>query len=283
MSFIQTADGVDLYFEDTEEDGKPIVFIHGWPLSGSMWEYQVGPLSEAGLRCITYDRRGFGQSDKPADGYDFETLGNDLAVLLEELDLRDVTLVGFSMGGGEVAEYLSRHNQDRRVTSAIFVASVVPFLLKTADNHNGVDASIFAEMRTGLRTDRPEFIAGFVKTFFGVGVLTSPVSDNMLAANCQVAMLASPIATIACIETFSSTDFRRQSQKFDVPTLIIHGDADATVPIEPTGKAAAALIPGATFKVYSGAPHGLHYTHRAKLNADIAAFVTGGQVALAAE
>ncbi|MFZ4783679.1 MAG: alpha/beta fold hydrolase [Armatimonadaceae bacterium] len=283
MSFIEQEDGYDLYFEDTGGDGPPVIFIHGWPLSGAMWEYQIVPLSKAGLRCITYDRRGFGQSDKPPTGYDYQTLGDDLADLIEQLDLSNVTLVGFSMGGGEVAEYLTQHNADGRVTKAILVSSIVPYLLRAPDNPDGVEASAFTQMQDSLKLDRPDFLAGFTKTFFGVGMLSSPVSDNMLAANCQVAMQASPIATLDCVHSFSHTDFRAAAPNFNVETLIIHGDADKTVPIKPTSIAAAALIPGAILKVYPGAPHGLHYTHRHQLNADIAEFVTGSQLSLAAE
>ena len=279
MPTIKVQNGPEIYVEDVGS-GPAIVFIHGWPLSAAMWEYQVVPLVEAGFRCISYDRRGFGRSCKNARDYSYSALAGDLAAVLEALDVTDATLVGFSMGGGEVVEYLTRHNKTRRVVRGMLVSSIVPFLLKTDDNPDGVDISVFDEMQAGLRTDRPGFLTDFAEKFFGVGMLSSPVSMPMLAANCEVAMTASPIATLACVRTFSATDFRAQCKTIDVPVLVIHGDSDATVPIDPTGACAAAIIPQAELKIYSGAPHGLFYTHRYELNRDIAAFVSEGRVAL---
>lgn len=279
MPTITTKDGTELYLEDIGS-GHPIVFIHGWPLSGAMWEYQVVPLVEAGFRCISYDRRGFGRSSKSATDYSYNALAGDLSDILEALDVSDATLVGFSMGGGEVVEYLTRHNKLRRVVRAVLVASIVPFMLKTPDNEQGVEASVFAEMQAGLRADRPAFLTDFAEMFFGVGMITSPVSMPMLAASCEVAMTASPLATLACVRTFSATDFRAQCKAIDVPVLVIHGDADATVPIDVSGARAAELIPQAELKIYPGAPHGLFYTNRLELNRDIAAFVSEGRVAL---
>ncbi len=276
MSLLKLNDGTSLYFEDLGS-GKPIVFIHGWPLSGAMWEYQIVPLTRAGFRCISYDRRGFGRSDKPFSGYDYRTMGADLAALIKHCDLRDVTLVGFSMGGGEVVEYLTGHNGEGRVSKAVLVSSIVPYMLKTADNSHGVDASVFADMQAGLRKDRPAFLTDFTEKFFGVGMISSPVSMPMLASCCEVAMTASPIATLECVTAFSATDFRAQAKSINVPTLVIHGDADQTVPIEPTGQAAAELIPTAELKIYSGAPHGLFYTNREELNQDLVAFVSEGR------
>ncbi len=281
MATFKTSDGTNLYFEDWGR-GKPLLFIHGWPLSGAMWEYQMVPLARSGFRCIAYDRRGFGHSDKPYGGYDYQTLGRDLAELIDHLNLTDVTLVGFSMGGGEVAEYLARHNRNGRVTKAVLVSSVVPLLLKTADNPEGVDQKVFDDIQQGLRDDRPAFLTDFTEKFFGVGMLTSPVSNPMIAANCELAMHASPIATLECVKSFSSTDFRQHAKAITIPTLIIHGDADQTVPITPTGHAAAELIPNAELKIYEGAPHGLFFTNRHDLNADLAAFASDGQVMLEA-
>lgn len=277
MSIFKTSDGTELYFEDWGK-GDPIVFIHGWPLSGAMWEYQMVPLAEAGFRCISYDRRGFGRSSKPYDGYDYRTLGRDLAELLDHLNVTNVTLVGFSMGGGEVIEVLSRHSAKARVARAVLVASIVPFMLKTNDHEEGVDASVFEEMAAGLRTDRPGFLTSFAEKFFGVGIMSSPVSMPMLAANCEVAMLASPKATLDCVRSFAATDFRADLAGISVPVLVIHGDADQTVPIDVTGKAAAAALPNAELKIYSGAPHGLFYTNRYDLNADLAAFASEGRI-----
>lgn len=279
MAYIETNDGTGLYFEDYG-NGQPIVFIHGWPLSGAMWEYQIVPLTRAGFRCITYDRRGFGRSDKPDGAYDFATLGADLAELIEELDLTDVTLAGFSMGGGEVIEYLARHNSQGRVTRAMLISSIVPGLLQTLQNPEGVPIDVLDDMRAGLEEDRPAFLTEFAKTFFGFGLLSQPISDAMLAATCEVAMHASPIATLRAIRTFSETDFTAQLASINVPVRIIHGDADQTVPIAPTGKRAAELLPQGDLKIYEGAPHGLFYTHRHDLNRDIAAFASDGRIVL---
>ena len=192
MNYLEMSDGTGLYVED-HGTGQPVVFVHGWPLSGAMWEYQVVPLVRAGFRCITYDRRGFGRSDKPDGAYDYSLLGEDLAEIIEELQLSDVTLVGFSMGGGEVIEYLARHNVEGRVTRAMLVSSVVPGVLQTLDNPDGVAVDVFDEMRTQIEKDRPAFLTDFAKNFFGFGLLSQPVSDAMLAATCEVAMTASPV------------------------------------------------------------------------------------------
>lgn len=274
MSYFQTTDGQNIYYEDWGA-GDPIVFIHGWPLSGAMWEYQMVELSGRGHRCIAYDRRGFGNSDKPYDGYGFDRLGRDLAELIEKLNLKNVTLVGFSMGGGEVVEYLARYNQNGRVTKAVLASSVVPLLVQTDDHPDGVEPHVFYEMIEDIREDRPAFLTKFAETFFGVGVLTSPISMPMLAATCELAMRASPKATIDCVTTFSSTDFRDDLAAIKVPVLIIHGNADKTVPIDVTGEKAAAAIPGAIFKPYDGAPHGLFYTDRDVFNEDLDAFHSG--------
>lgn len=279
MPMIKVEDGPEIYVEDVGE-GPAIVFIHGWPHSAAMWEYQVVPLVEAGFRCISYDRRGFGRSCKSPSDYTYNALAGDLAAVLEALDVTDATLVGFSMGGGEVVEYLTRYNKPRRVVRAMLVASIVPFLLKTDDNPDGADRDVFVEIQAGLRTDRPAFLSAFAENFFGVGILTSPVSMQILDAFSDVAMTASPLATLACVKTFSETDFRGQCKTIDVPVLVIHGDADGIVPIDPTGACAAGIIPEAELKIYSGAPHGLFYTHRDELNRDIAAFVSEGRVAL---
>ena len=275
MPFIKSAqnntDPINIYYEDLGK-GKPVVFIHGWPLSGAMWEYQVTQLPQQGLRCITYDRRGFGKSDRPFSGYDYNSLTGDLKSLLDELDLQNVTLVGFSMGGGEIAKYFSLYG-GARVSKVVLVSAVVPYMLKTADNPDGVPQEEFDKMGKGMIDDRPAFFESFNKHFFGVSMTHHPVSDAFLANGLTKVMDASPIATLECAKSFSSTDFRQDVIKINVPTLIIHGDKDLTVPIKPTGEESAKLISGARFVVYEGAPHGLWFTHKEKLNQDLIDFI----------
>lgn len=263
---------VRIYYEDLGK-GKPVVFISGWPLSGSMWEYQVTQLTQEGLRCITYDRRGFGHSDRPFSGYDYDTLASDLNNLLVELDINDVTLVGFSMGGGEIAKYFSLFG-GIRVAKVVLISAVVPYMLQTADNPDGVPQQEFDKMAKGMLADRPTFFEGFNKVFYGAEGLTDhPVTDAYLADSLQKAMDASPIATLACARSFSSTDFRKDVIKISVPTLIIHGDNDKTVPIKPTAEQSLKMINGAILKVYEGAPHGLWFTEKEKLNKDLVDFI----------
>lgn len=265
------SDPVNIYYEDLGK-GKNVVFIHGWPLSGSMWEYQITLLPQTGLRCIVYDRRGFGKSDKPFNGYDYNTLAGDLKALLDELDLTEVTLVGFSMGGGEIAKYFSLY-KGARVTKVVLISAVLPFMLQTTDNPDGVPQEKFKEMSTAIMADRPGFLEGFNKDFYGVGVLNSPVSDAYLANAANKGMEASPIATIECAKSFASTDFRKDMSTINVPTLIIHGDKDKTVPIKPTGDQTAKLIKGAKYIIYEGAPHGLWFTEKDRLNKDLIGFI----------
>lgn len=273
MPYLKSFDGTELYFEECGA-GKPVVFIHGWPLSSRMWEYQMVALSQQGIRCIAYDRRGFGRSDHAPGGYDYDTFADDLKSVLETLNLKDVTLAGFSMGGGEVARYMSRHN-GARVAKVALISSVTPFMLKTADNVGGVDETIFEKMMDGLKADRPAFLTEFANSFFNVGIMASPVSMPMLAATCEDAMRASAIGTLACVRAFSETDFRADLAAIKVPALIVHGDDDKTVPIEVSGNETARLLPHARFEVYAGAPHGLYFTDKDRLNADLAALVLG--------
>lgn len=271
MPFLKTADGTDLFFKDWGS-GRPVVFVHGWPLHADMWEYQMVPMVRSGLRTVAADRRGFGRSGQPGGGYDYDVLADDLAVLLDTLDLRDVTLVGFSMGGGEVVRYLARHG-DARVSRVALVSSVTPFLEKTPDNPDGVDRSVFDGMVEQLGNDRPHFLAGFGKAFFGAGLLSSPVSAELLEWCGDMALLGSPLATLDCVRLFSETDFRADLAAIRVPTLVIHGTSDATVPLEVSGRRTAASIAGARLVEYQGAPHGLFYTERNKLNADLLGFI----------
>lgn len=271
MAFIETRDGASLYYNDIGA-GRPVVFIHGWPLDADMWEYQTTVLAAEGLRCITYDRRGFGRSSQPWTGYDYDTFADDLSDLLEGLDLRDVTLVGFSMGGGEVARYLSRHGAGR-IAKAVLVACVTPFLLKTDDHPQGADKSNFDQMVEGLNKDRPQFLTEFAPSFYGNTLLDHKASPGILQWSLMMAMLASPKATIDCVRAFSETDMRADMAAFTVPTLIIHGTADKTVPIDVTGRVAAKMIAGAKFIEYEGEPHGLFFTAKDRLNADLLAFI----------
>ena len=276
MPYIKTPDDVSLFYKDWSLTGAsgagPVVFIHGWPLNADMWEYQMAPMARQGLRCIAHDRRGFGRSEQPGGGYDYDTFADDLKALLDGLDLHDVTLVGFSMGGGEIARYLSRHGA-ARIAKAVLVSSVVPLLLKTPDHPDGADRSVFDQMVAGLEADRPHYLATFGKGFYGVGILTSPVSSEVLDWSQWMALQASPIATVDCVRAFSETDFRPDLAAFTVPTLVIHGGSDATVPAGIAGKAAAAGIAGSIYKEYPGAPHGLFVTEKDRLTKDLLEFI----------
>jgi non-heme chloroperoxidase len=262
---------INIYYEDYGK-GKPAVFIHGWPLSGSMWEYQITQLPQQGIRCITYDRRGFGKSDRPSSGYDYNTMAGDLKALLDELDLNDVTLVGFSMGGGEIAKYFSLYGGER-VSKVVLISCVVPYMLQTDDNPDGVPQEIFDQMTKGMIDDRPAFFESFNKDFFGVSLVHHAVSAAFLTNGLTQVMDANVIATLECAKAFATTDFRQDVPKINVPTLIIHGDKDVTVPIKPTGEQSAKMISGSRFIVYEGAPHGLWFTEKDKLNQDLIDFI----------
>ena len=275
MPFIKSTQNntepVKIYYEEYGM-GKNVVFIHGWPLSGAMWEYQITQLPQQGLRCIAYDRRGFGKSDRPPKGYDYNALAGDLKALLDELDLNDVTLVGFSMGGGEIAKYFSLYGGER-VSKVVLVSAVVPYMLKTDDNPNGVPQEEFDKMAKEMIDDRPTFMEGFNKDFFGVGLANHPVTDAFLSNSLIKCMEANVIATLECAKSFSSTDFRPDVPKINVPALIIHGDSDKIVPIKPTGEKSAKLLPNAKLIVYEGAPHGLWFTDKDRLNQDLIDFI----------
>lgn len=271
MSFIETKDGISLHVKDAG-NGRPVVLIHGWPLTGDMFEYQTVALLEAGYRVITYDRRGFGQSGHPAKGYDYNTFADDLAAVLNKLDLQGANLVGFSMGGGEIARYLSRHGASR-IAKVALVASVVPYLLKTSNNPDGVDESAFDDIKAQIKKDRFGFLQTFAKQFYGVGLVSKPVSQGILDWSFVLALMASPLATIQCVDAFGKTDFRPDLASFTVPTLIIHGTSDKTVPIDTTGRAAAKGIRNAKLIEYDGEPHGLFATAPDRLNADLIQFI----------
>jgi non-heme chloroperoxidase len=271
MPRIITADQTELYVKDWGE-GPPVVLIHGWPLNADSWDDQAVALAEAGYRVISYDRRGFGRSSQPWTGYDYDTLADDLACVIERLDLQEVTLVGFSMGGGEVARYLSRHGS-ASVARAVLVSSVLPFRTRTADNPTGTEASVFDRMGRALHDDRAKFFTGFFRDFFGAGLLDNRVSDEVLRWAHGMAMQASLRATVACLRAFSSTDFRGDLAAFDVPTLIIHGTDDKTVPMSGSSRLSAAAMPTARLIPYEGAPHGVFVTHKQRLTRDLLAFL----------
>jgi pimeloyl-ACP methyl ester carboxylesterase len=237
-----------------------------------MWEYQMAALASAGLRVIAYDRRGFGRSSVPFKAYDYDHLAADLHEIIEQLDLSEVTLVGFSMGGGEVVRYLSRYGS-ARVSKVVLMSAVTPFMAQTDDNPNGIPASVFESMAEGIRNDRPGFLEAFGKSFFGVHLLHHPVSDAFLQHFRTLSTLSSAHATLECAESFAFTDFRDDLEAVTVPTLIIHGDDDKTVPIEMSGNLTAKAIPHARYLVYAGAPHGLWYTHKEQINADLISFI----------
>ena len=267
---------VELFYCDYGQ-GNPVVLIHGWPLSSASWEYQLAELPLHGVRVIAYDRRGFGQSSKPWDGYDYDTLADDLKAVLDELDLQNVTLVGFSMGGGEVARYMSRHN-GARVAKVAFVSAVTPFMLKTDDNPDGADKSVFDDMISNLGKDRFGFLQDFAKNFYGQGVLSHPVSQGVLDAFFQLALPASPRATSQCVKSFGETDFRQDMKAIKVPALFIYGTSDAIVPPAVGAEAAAPLVPGSQLIAYDGEPHGLNITSKDRLNRDLLTFVSGQPV-----
>jgi pimeloyl-ACP methyl ester carboxylesterase len=271
MPFVEAPDGTPIFYTDWGA-GKPVVLIHGWPVNADMWEYQTEFLVSNGLRVISYDRRGFGRSGKPWTGYDYDTMADDLAALLTQLNLTGAALVGFSMGGGEVARYLARHGA-ARLSRVALIASVLPFLLKTHDNPDGVPAPVFDKILDGLRADRPGFLAAFGKQFFGAGMLNFQISSELLQWAQMLALQASPKATLDCVTAFSATDFRPDLKAFTVPTLIVHGAADATVPLAHSAQRVADALPDARFEVYDGAPHGLFFTEKDRLNADLVAFL----------
>jgi non-heme chloroperoxidase len=263
---------IQLYYED-HGSGKPVVLIHGWPLSGASWEKQTPGLLNSGFRVITYDRRGFGNSDKPTFGYDYDTFADDLRKLVEKLGLRDFTLVGFSMGGGEVARYLGKFGT-KHVTNAVFISAVPPFLLKTQDNPQGVDKSVFNGMKFAIAQDRPALLSKFLSDFYNVDVLRGKaISDQAVQASWNVAVSASPRGTIDCVTAFGETDFRKDLERVDIPTLVIHGTEDRIVPFEISGKRTAEMIKGSRLLTVEGAPHGLTWTHSEQVNKELLDFL----------
>jgi non-heme chloroperoxidase len=262
---------IDLYYED-HGSGSPVVLIHGWPLSGASWEKQTAALLAAGHRVITYDRRGFGRSSKPAIGYNYDTFASDLDKLLRKLDLKKVALVGFSMGSGEVTRYLANYGT-KRVRKAVLIGTLGPYLVKTPDNPDGVDAKVFDGIKAAIRADRPAFLMEFLKNFYNYDVTGGKlVSDRVLEDNWNVAAGASAIGTIACVDCWIE-DFRKNHPKNTVPTLILHGDADRILPPDATSRRQAKMIKNVKLVELAGGPHGVLWTHADQINSELVRFL----------
>lgn len=271
MPFATARDGTKIFYKDWGS-GRPVVLVHGWPLSSDTFDDTAHVLAESGFRAIFHDRRGFGRSDQPWDGYNYDTFADDVSDVLDAVGVsQPVAIAGFSMGGGEVARFISRN--PGRVSQAVLIGSVVPFLLKTDDNPNGAPKDVFDGMLDGITKDRADFFRTFFKSFFGVGAIKHPVSEGVLDDTWRQAMMAGLKPTLACVRAFSETDFRPDLPKFIMPTLIIHGDKDATVPIELTARVAAEAIPHAQLIEYSGGPHGIYATHKERLIEDLLQFL----------
>ena len=271
MKYVTTEDQTKLYVKDWGS-GRPVILIHGWPLSSDSWDDQAAAIADAGMRAISYDRRGFGRSSQPWSGYDYDTLADDLAAVIEQTGATDATLVGFSMGGGEVARYMSRHG-GKSIVKAALVSSVVPFMLKTSDNPDGADQSVFDAMANAIKEDRAKFFGSFMKDFFGVTMISHPTSTEQVEWARSVSMQAGLKGTLACAKSFTTTDFRPDLPAFNVPTLIIHGTQDKTVPIDAAGRAAARGIANSTLIEYEGAPHGLFATEKERFTRDLLEFL----------
>jgi pimeloyl-ACP methyl ester carboxylesterase len=267
----ENSGNIDLYYED-HGSGQPVVLIHGYPLSGASWEKQVPVLLGAGYRVITYDRRGFGKSSQPTTGYNYDTFAEDLHQLIAQLKLRDFTLVGFSMGGGEVARYIGKYGS-KGVSKAVIISSVVPYLLKSGDNPEGLDASVFAGIENAVAADRYAFFTGFFQNFYNTDLLLGKrVSQQAIAADWNVAATASATASVACVATWHE-DFRKDLERVDVPTLVIHGDDDHIVPLVAAGARTAKMIKGARLHVVKGGPHGVTWTHAEEVNTQLLSFL----------
>jgi non-heme chloroperoxidase len=270
----ENSGNIDLYYED-HGLGKPVVLIHGYPLSGASWEKQTASLLAAGHRVITYDRRGFGKSSQPTSGYNYDTFAEDLHKLVTQLELRDFALVGFSMGGGEVARYIGKYGS-KGVSKAVFISSVPPFLLKTQDNPEGVDGSVFEGIQKAVAADRYAFFTEFFKNFYNTDVLLGKrVSEAAVQASWNLAAGASATASFACVPTWHE-DFRKDLTRVDVPALVIHGDADRIVPISAAGLRTAKLIKGSRLAVVKDGPHCITWTHAEEVNRELLTFLGEG-------
>jgi non-heme chloroperoxidase len=267
----ENSGNVDLYYED-HGSGMPVVLIHGYPLSGASWEKQVPVLLEAGYRVITYDRRGFGNSSQPTTGYNYDTFAEDLHKIVTHLKLRDFALIGFSMGGGEVARYLGKYGS-KGVSKAVIISGVPPYLLKTSDNPEGVDGSVFEGIQKAVAADRYTFFTDFFKNFYNADqLLGKRVSEQAIQASWNVAAGASATASLACVPTWHE-DFRKDVARIDIPTLVIHGDADRILPINASGARTAKLIKGARSLIIKGGPHCITWTHAEEVNSELVNFL----------
>ena len=273
----ENSGNIDLYYED-HGSGKPVVLIHGYPLSGASWEKQTAALLAAGHRVITYDRRGFGKSSQPATGYNYDTFAEDLQKIVTQLKLQDFALAGFSMGGGEVARYIGRYGSNG-VSKAVFIASVPPYLLKAADNPEGVDGSVFEGIEKAVAADRYAFFTEFFKNFYNTDVLLGKrVSEQTIQASWNVAASSSATASLACVATWHE-DFRKDLARVDVPTLVIHGDADRIVPIQASGLRTAKMVKNARSVIVKGGPHCITWTHADQVNPELVNFLGEGTTA----
>ena len=274
MNFItvgkENSTSIKLFFKDWGS-GQPVVFCHGWPLSADAWEDQMVFLGARGYRCIAHDRRGHGRSSQPWDGNDMDTYADDLAIIIEELGLKNVILVGHSTGGGEVARYIGRHGT-KRVAKAVLIGAVTPLMLKTTANPGGQPMEAFDKIRAGVHADRSQFFMDLAAPFYGADRPAAKVSQGLRDSFWLQGMQAGFKNVIDCIKAFSETDFSKDLIKFDVPTLILHGDDDQIVPIDASALLSAKIIKGATLKIYRGAPHGMCSTNKDQINADLLAF-----------
>lgn len=268
----ENAADIQIYFED-RGSGKPVILIHGWPLSGGSWERQSAALLAAGFRVITYDRRGFGRSSAPSTGYDYDTLSNDLATLIAGLGINDATLVGFSMGGGEVARYMNRH-EGKGIARCAFISAITPALRKDGDNPDGVDPAVFEGIKQNIEKDRYAFLTEFLHDFYNKKLLGgSHISSEALQASWNVAAASSYGAMLKCVDAWLE-DFRPDLAAIRVPTLVVHGDADAIVPAEASGKRMPTYVKQAQVQIIEGAPHGLNWTHATHLDKLLLEFAT---------
>ncbi len=272
MNNITTKDGTSIYYKDWGL-GRPIVFSHGWPLNADAWDPQMLFLSQNGYRVIAHDRRGHGRSGQPGNGNEMDTYADDLAALMDALDVKNATMVGHSTGGGEVARYLGRHGT-KRVAQAVLIGAVPPLMLKTEKNPGGLPLSVFDELRAAVKADRSQFFKDLSMPFYGYNKPGAKISEGVRGSFWQQGMLCSIVAAYDCIHEFSETDFTGDLKKIDVPTLILHGDADQIVPIGASAIQSSKIVKNSTLKVYPGAPHGMCTTLADQINADLLAFAT---------